>query len=337
VKSTYSFASAPDYVIIEVCPTFAEDPVELVDVFVCQEVWNSSNGEQPHLPCCGAVNTVTAQAAPPVGGIVTSDPVGIIKCGTDATGTHTDCDKTYNGLEAPFDGCPEPEITLTATAAEGWEFNAWDGDCTGTGACTVTAEQGYGSVTAKFWSVLTVEVTGPGTVTSDPDGINCPGDCSQSYDPATIPVTLTATPAEPGYVVEWGGDCTGSVGNTCTVTPPATVEANFTLKDGVISLTVIADATGGARAWIQDPNNTNFTFPDAKYCTVAKSPCIIDTTLPPFNAYLADGDCIVLKRKGGEFNEWIGLPCEGFNNSVTTCDICSEDLAGALEIEVNFP
>jgi len=342
VKSTYSFASAPDYVIIEVCPTFAEDPVELVDVFVCQEVWNSSStGEQPHLPCCGVENTITAQVAPPEGGRVTSIPDGIIDCGTDGTNTFDHCNQTFGDVE-PFDGCPEPEITLTAAAAAGWEFNTWSGDCTGTGTCTVTAEQGYGSVTAEFWSVLEVEVVGQqGTVTSNPGDISCQaenvGVCSESYDPDTTDtVTLMAT-TDPGYVVQWSDNCDPISVSECAVTPPAKVTATFTPKDGVIILKVTADATGGARVWIQNPINNNFTFPDEKYCRPTNDPCIIDTTLPPFNDFIAAGDCIVLKRKGGDFNEWLDLPCEGFNNSVETCDICAEDLGEALVIEANFP
>jgi hypothetical protein len=55
---------------------------------------------------------------------------------------------------------------------------------------------------------LTVTVVGGGTVTSSPAGINCPGDCSQTYDADTV-VTLTATP-DVGYeFVGWTGDGTG--------------------------------------------------------------------------------------------------------------------------------
>lgn len=52
---------------------------------------------------------------------------------------------------------------------------------------------------------LTVSVTGQGTVTSDPDGIACPGDCREAYDTGTV-VDLAAVP-ESGWCLEgWSGD-----------------------------------------------------------------------------------------------------------------------------------
>jgi hypothetical protein len=45
-----------------------------------------------------------------------------------------------------------------------------------------------------------------GTVTSQPAGINCGGDCTEGYPPGTV-VTLTAHPGVKSYLVGWGGDC----------------------------------------------------------------------------------------------------------------------------------
>ena len=60
---------------------------------------------------------------------------------------------------------------------------------------------------------LTVVVSGSGSVTSNDGGIDCPGDCTQSYATA-VSVTLTASSS-----ASWDGSvCSGTTGTTCTVT-----------------------------------------------------------------------------------------------------------------------
>ena len=59
--------------------------------------------------------------------------------------------------------------------------------------------------------------SGSGTVTSNPPGIACPGDCDDLYA-ATFPVTLTAKPATGSVFAGWSGDyCTGT-STTCQIT-----------------------------------------------------------------------------------------------------------------------
>ena len=72
----------------------------------------------------------------------------------------------------------------------------WSGACSGLGSCTVTMDQAQ-SVTATFdplppitWQ-LTVNVSGSGSVTSAPAGIDCGLDCVQDYGDGTL-VTLSA-------------------------------------------------------------------------------------------------------------------------------------------------
>ncbi|MFQ5738935.1 MAG: SBBP repeat-containing protein, partial [Acidobacteriota bacterium] len=56
---------------------------------------------------------------------------------------------------------------------------------------------------------LTVQLRGKGRVTSNPAGISCPGDCSQTFGSGTF-VALTAQP-DPGWRLRrWDGACAGT-------------------------------------------------------------------------------------------------------------------------------
>ena len=76
---------------------------------------------------------------------------------------------------------------------------------------------------------LSASTVGNGTVTSNPPGINCGVDCSESYGYSTL-VTLTATPAAGSMFLGWSGACSGM--GTCTVTmmEARSVAAAFALK-----------------------------------------------------------------------------------------------------------
>ncbi|MEO5704940.1 MAG: hypothetical protein ABIZ52_07440 [Candidatus Limnocylindrales bacterium] len=68
---------------------------------------------------------------------------------------------------------------------------------------------------ASFWLAVpvTVQVTGSGTVTSNPAGISCPSTCSKWFPPDYPPdddTKLTATPAVGWYFKEWTGAACGS-------------------------------------------------------------------------------------------------------------------------------
>jgi hypothetical protein len=76
---------------------------------------------------------------------------------------------------------------------------------------------------------LTVTKAGPGsgTVTSNPAGINCGNDCSESYDQGTS-VTLTATPASGSTFGGWSGACSGT--GTCVVIMNADIAVTAALS-----------------------------------------------------------------------------------------------------------
>ena len=68
---------------------------------------------------------------------------------------------------------------------------------------------------AQYSLAVSIDPEEGGTVTGP--GINCPEDCSESYEEGTQ-VTLTATPSEGFSFVGWDGDCSGCEGTTCTIT-----------------------------------------------------------------------------------------------------------------------
>ena len=74
---------------------------------------------------------------------------------------------------------------------------------------------------------VTVNGNGNGTVTSNIEGINCPGDCTQSYNVNTE-VALTADAVAGSTFAGWSGACTGT--GTCFLTMDAAknVTATFT-------------------------------------------------------------------------------------------------------------
>ena len=114
-------------------------------------------------------------------------------------------------------------VQLTATADPGWTFDSWSGDLSGsTNPDTITMDSDK-TVTAAFTQdqyTLTVNITGNGSVTKDPD--------QATYTYGTV-VQLTAT-ADPGWTFDsWSGDLTGSTNpDTITMTGNKSVTATFT-------------------------------------------------------------------------------------------------------------
>jgi hypothetical protein len=150
-------------------------------------------------------------------GTVTSSPVGIV-CGTG-----TGCNQPYDAGTT---------VTLTAAPDDSTStFGGWIGcNVTGPLTCTVTMDASK-TVTATFDAkpVLTVILEPPATTATVMSGdglINCPPDCTQTYN-LNDSVSLHASP--PGLFVGWTGGCEGTDPDVCTVIMDSTkpVTATF--------------------------------------------------------------------------------------------------------------
>jgi len=99
-----------------------------------------------------------------------------------------------------------------------------------------------GATRAGGVATLHVQVSGNGTVTSNPPGIDCPPSCEEQFDSGSS-VVFTAHSAAGESFLGWGGACTGSA-PTCTVV--ADVEKNVAAKftPGTLPVLTIDDATG---------------------------------------------------------------------------------------------
>jgi hypothetical protein len=178
--------------------------------------------------------TLSVALAGAGGGRVTSAPGGI-DCGTD-------CTEAY---------LPNESVTLTASALADSVFTGWSGACAGTAATCVVTMSMSSSVTATFTPkpLLTVSVSGAGSVTSSPAGIDCGSDCSEAFAPGAV-VSLSAT-AAPGNVFEaWTGACVG-LGNPCAVTMDSAknVSASFRAAPPPPPPTNSGGGGGGGGAW----------------------------------------------------------------------------------------
>jgi serine protease len=108
--------------------------------------------------------------------------------------------------------------------------------------------------------------TGTGTVTSNPAGIDCGPDCSETYTSGT-PVTLTATADLDSTFNGWsGGDCSGTGNCVVTMNVATSVIANFDLisPGGTIFNDSFESDDCTLSPWsscIHDNFDLNFNFP----------------------------------------------------------------------------
>ena len=236
-------------------------------------------------------------------GRVTSSPAGI-DCGLD-------CSQTYASGTV---------VTLVAAAAAGSTFAGWSGcDTVSDMTCTVTTseEKWVGATFTGSQFPLTVwqDGTGSGRVTSNPAGIDCGFDCSQTYASGTV-VTLVAAADAGSIFAGWSG-CDTVSDMTCTVTTSEEKWVGATFTGSQFPLTVWQDGSGSGR--------------------VTSSPAGIDCGLDCSETY-ASGTVVTLVAAadaGSTFAGWSG--CDTVSDMTCTVTTSEERWVGATFTGSHFP
>lgn len=116
---------------------------------------------------------------------------------------------------------PGTEVNVTAKTSEGYEFDHWSGDVSGTSKTKTVIIDSDKTITAHFVKIhnLSTNPTNGGTISVDPS--------KESYEQETE-VTITAEPASGYEFVHWTGDVSGSDKSiTVTMDSDKSVEAHF--------------------------------------------------------------------------------------------------------------
>ncbi|MHB8641394.1 MAG: InlB B-repeat-containing protein [Gaiellaceae bacterium] len=97
----------------------------------------------------------------------------------------------------------------------------------------------------------TITLTGSGTVLSDKPGIECPDECSNTWDKGTQ-FTLTAAPAAGSRFAGWSGGVCSGTDASCPVTMDAAKNITATFVKQV-QLTISVDASKASGTVVSDP------------------------------------------------------------------------------------
>ncbi|MCX7112778.1 MAG: M6 family metalloprotease domain-containing protein [Proteobacteria bacterium] len=229
---------------------------------------------------------------PSQGGRIASNPNGI-DCGTICSADFT------HGTQ----------VGLTATPISNFAFLGWGGACSGTGACNVTMDAAK-NVTGDFKPIaysLTVAVTGKGTVTSNPIGINCDTSCSSPFNQGTS-VNLTASPQNGFVFAGWTGACGGTT--TCAVTMDSAKNVNATFSPTSYPLLVTVVGYGSVTS---TPTGINCGVTCGSLFNLGQT---VTLTATPNQGYV--------------FANWTGGECSG--NAIT----CTVTMNAAKSITATF-
>ncbi len=140
-------------------------------------------------------------------------------------------------------------VDLTATADPGWTFTGWSGDASGSANPLTVTMDADKNITATFTQTtytLTVNATGSGTVSKNPD---------QTTFNSGETVDLTANPAAGWSFSGWSGGGTSGSTNPITVTMDANKTVTATFTQNTYTLTLNATGNGSVS---KNPDQTTF-------------------------------------------------------------------------------
>lgn len=222
-----------------------------------------------------------------IGNGTVTDSLGLLSCSSG------NCAQSYpHGAQ----------ISFNPSAASGWYFDGWSGACTGLNSCSITMN-GSTSVTATFIQgqnvPVTVALSGSGTVTSSPPGINCGGGfsaCSANFAIGEE-IELISAPASGWTALGWNGACAGTL-STCvfTLNGPAAFTAYFgtTLTvslsgDGTVTSSAPAIAGGQEIFCTQSHPFCSTAFPVGQQVTLTSTPGDSALSSPNGSGWIFDG------------------------------------------------
>ncbi len=246
-----------------------------------------------------------------------SKPSFKLNLGTSGTGSGTfECKVNGGGEEACKSEYEEgATVEVVPHATTGSEFVNWTGDCTGSGACSLTmsAERSVVGVfnlkPPKLYKLnLSTSGTGSGTFECK---VNGGGEeaCKPEYEEGKT-VEVVPHEAAGSEFVNWTGDCTGTGACSLSMTAERSVDGVFNVEPAhpaVLSVFKGGSGTG----------------------TVVSSPTGISCGSEPCEGVFEEGDTITLEARaapGSVLAGWIG--CR--HVTTTTCQV----KLGSPEVEV---
>jgi len=137
--------------------------------------------------------------------------------------------------------------------------------------------------------------TGSGTVTSDPAGISCGGDCIESYPDDTV-VTLTHAAETGSTFTGWGGACTGTGDCVVILDASKSVTATFTLDQHLLTTNTNGTGSGSissSPAGINCPGDCSEIYDYGTVITLTHAAQTGSTFTGWSGACTGTGDCIV--------------------------------------------
>jgi hypothetical protein len=150
---------------------------------------------------------------------------------------------------------------------------------------------------------LSVNVVGNGTVTGI--GVNCPGDCSESYAHNTV-VALTTTPGMGQSFTGWSGACSGTGACNVTMNLLKSVTATFAISSYTVTPSAGLNGTISPSMPVATNHGTTLNFtvtPEMGFTAVVTGTCGGSLTGNTFTTNTITADCTVI----ASFNPNIAL------------------------------
>ncbi len=177
----------------------------------------------------------------------------------------------------PTNGClawdPVSASDVAMPTDQRGEPRPTDGDGDAVEDCDIGAYERAGVPPEEHLLTIALDGGGTGVVTSEPVGIACPPDCTQSY---VFNLTVDLTPAADAgaYFAGWSGDCSGSGACSVPMSADRSVTASFEL---LRTLTVVVEgeaygSVGSAPPGIACPGDCSEPYEQTVQVDLAAQP-----------------------------------------------------------------